>query len=117
VPARALPPAVDKSVRALAPEVVASLRAAFAEELADRLPRLRRAAQDAGQSSSPPDAAVRAAAVRDAHTLGSSAFVVGEPDAARLARRAEALLLDGSDPAELVAALGALDDALNSWRP
>jgi HPt (histidine-containing phosphotransfer) domain-containing protein len=65
--------------RALPAEAVAELQAAFAGEVAVRLPRLL--ADPLG-----------ADALRDAHTLGSSAVVVGRPDASRAARRLEAEL-------------------------
>ncbi len=117
VSARALPSAVDDPTRRLPPDVVASLREAFAEELAERLPRLRQMAREASESSER-DPELRTLAIRDAHTLGSSAYVVGEPEAAGLARRTEALLLDDHrDPRALVAALGALDAALRCWQP
>lgn len=57
------------------------LRAAFADELRARLPRLE-ARTDLE--------AVR----RDVHTLGSSAWVVGEPEIATAARAAEEDLTD-----------------------
>lgn len=72
------------------------LREAFAGELAARLPRLE-ALTD------------RPAARRDAHTLASSAAVVGEPEISRLARAVEADL-DGGPRAELVA-------LLRAWTP
>lgn len=103
--------------RALPADVVASLRAAFAEELVERLPRLRRAASDAREPSERRDPDLRTLAVRDAHTLGSSAYVVGEPEAAQLARRAETLLANDADAGELGAAVDALDAALRRWRP
>ncbi|MEO6205244.1 MAG: Hpt domain-containing protein [Mycobacteriales bacterium] len=103
--------------RALPADVVASLRAAFAEELVERLPRLRRAACEAKEPNERRDPDLRTLAVRDAHTLGSSAYVVGEPEAAHLARRAEALLTDDADADELGAAVDALDAALKRWRP
>ena len=69
----------SRSLRALPAEAVAELHAAFAGEVAVRLPRLL--ADPLG-----------ADALRDAHTLGSSAVVVGRPDASRAARRLEAEL-------------------------
>jgi hypothetical protein len=65
--------------RALPPEAVADLLRAFDGEVAVRLPRLL--ADPFG-----PDA------VRDAHTLGSSAVVVGRLDVSRTARGLEAEL-------------------------
>ena len=72
-------PDVPRPRRALPPDAVADLLAAFAGEVAVRLPRLL--ADPLG-----PDA------LRDAHTLGSSAVVVGRPEASRAARRLEAEL-------------------------
>ncbi len=89
--------------RDLPPDVLAGLRGAFAEEVAERLPRLVQAAAD-GRTG--PDV------VRDAHTLGSSSFVVDEPGAGRIARDVEARLLDGRPFAEQVAQLAA---ALGAW--
>ncbi|MGZ6791460.1 MAG: Hpt domain-containing protein [Mycobacteriales bacterium] len=72
------------------------LRQAFAGELAERLPRIE-ALTD------------RPAVRRDAHTLASSASVVGEPEIARLARAVE-VDVDGGPRAELVA-------LLRAWAP
>lgn len=69
------------------------LRASFASEVAERLPRLV-AREDAE--------VVR----RDAHTLASSAWVVGEPEISRVARAVEEDVVDGP-LAELVALLAA----------
>ena len=102
------------STRRLPPQALAGLREAFAEELAERLPRLR-------QAVSSGDDALLSDAVRDAHSLGSSAAVVGEADASRTARAAEALLADRPSgagvPAELVARVDELSAALAGWRP
>jgi HPt (histidine-containing phosphotransfer) domain-containing protein len=93
---------------------VAALREAFAGEVAERLPRLR-AAADSG------DPALLAAAVRDAHALGSSSVVVGEADASRCARAAERVLLEwqadaATDPIPaLRGAVDALHASLSSW--
>lgn len=92
------------AVRRLPEQVVAGLREAFAAEVAERLPRLH-AAVAAGR---PADV------LRDAHTLGSSAAVVGEPGVNRAARAAEAALLAGQPADALVAELAAL---LDGWRP
>ncbi len=81
--------------------MASSLRPVFGRELKTRLPRLV-AARD-GVSD---DLEV---ARRDAHTLGSSAFVVGEPEIGRLARAVEVAL----DP-EL---LDELVRALQAWVP
>ena len=75
------------ATRRLPPGALAGLHEAFAGEVAQRLPALT-AAVGSG------DPAALAAAVRDAHSLGSSAAVVGEPEASRAARRVEALLSD-----------------------
>lgn len=75
------------AVRRLPPAALAGLREAFAVEVAERLPRL----QAAVATGRPEDLT---GAVRDAHSLGSSAVVVGEPDASRAARAAESLLLE-----------------------
>ncbi|HWG95087.1 MAG TPA: Hpt domain-containing protein [Mycobacteriales bacterium] len=92
------------AVRRLPEQAVAGLREAFAAEVAERLPRLH-AALAAGR---PADA------LRDAHTLGSSALVVGEPGVGRAARAAEAAMLAGEPAAEHVAELAAL---LDRWTP
>jgi HPt (histidine-containing phosphotransfer) domain-containing protein len=70
---------------------VASLHAAFAAEVRERLPRL----------ASLEDVTV---ARRDAHTLGSSAHIVGEREISALARAVEEQLPEGPVP-ELVSAL------------
>jgi HPt (histidine-containing phosphotransfer) domain-containing protein len=86
----------------------ASLREAFSDEVSERLPRLREAARTL-------DPALLPEALRDVHTLGSSAYVVGETDAARTARAAEAVLIDDS-PLEMFAGLVAeLDVLLRGW--
>ena len=100
----------------LPPEVVASLRAAFAQEVLLRVPRLCRL-----QSSAPnPD--VLTAALRDAHCLGSSAVVVGAVDAARCARGLESALghclLEplAPLPPEVLAEAARLVALLDPWR-
>ena len=70
---------------AVSADVRALLRAAFANELEERLPRLT--------AGTDPEV-VR----RDAHTLASSAAVVGEPEIARAARAVEL----GAPTSELV---------------
>jgi HPt (histidine-containing phosphotransfer) domain-containing protein len=67
---------------AVPPAVLADLRRAFAREIASRLPHLA-------------DLSDLETARRDAHTIASSAWVVGEPDIARLARQVESALPDG----------------------
>ncbi len=59
------------------------LRVAFRGELRARLPRLEDFLAEG------PDGVDLEAVRRDVHTLGSSAWVVGEPDICRLAREAE----------------------------
>jgi HPt (histidine-containing phosphotransfer) domain-containing protein len=95
---------VPAAVRRLPEQAVAGLREAFAAEVAERLPRLH-AALAAGR---PEDT------LRDAHTLGSSALVVGEPVVGRVARAAEAALLAGEPAHDRVAELAAL---LDRWAP
>jgi HPt (histidine-containing phosphotransfer) domain-containing protein len=87
---------------------LAGLREAFAGEVAERLPRLRAAA-------STPDPATLRDALRDVHTLGSSAYVVGADEAARTARAAEAVLLDDGPLETFAALVGILDAELSAW--
>ncbi|MCU1692689.1 MAG: hypothetical protein JWM64_1780 [Frankiales bacterium] len=87
--------------RTLPPAALADLREAYAEEVGERLPRLLAAA---ASGSTGPDV------VRDAHSLGSSSFVVDEPEAGLLARDVEARLLDGRPFAEQVDLLAAVLD-------
>ena len=87
---------------------LASLREAFADEVRERLPRLREAARTR-------DPELLEAARRDAHTLGSSAYVVDEPAAATLARAAEVVLVKGGDLDEFAALVADLDDLLSGW--
>lgn len=86
----------------LPPDVLLQLRRTFAREAAERLVRLRAAADFE---------AVR----RDAHSLATSAWIVGELEVSRLARQAEEQMEEGAvaDLALLVAALvAALESAL-----
>jgi hypothetical protein len=71
-----------RAPRTLPPEALMSLREAFAGEVAVRLPRLLTLIDR------PPGPDT----LRDAHSLGSSAVVVGEQDASRTARALEAEL-------------------------
>ena len=99
------------STRRLPPEALAGLREAFAAELAERLPRLRQAV-DSG------DDVLLRQAVRDAHSLGSSAAVVGEADASRTARALEAELgIDAPDRERCAALVRELADHLGAWVP
>jgi HPt (histidine-containing phosphotransfer) domain-containing protein len=107
------PPDATAVLRRLPPAALEGLREAFAAEVAERLPRLRRAVDAA-------DPADLATAVRDAHALGSSAAVLGEPDASRCAREAERLLLQvqaGVEAAWLPARaeVDELHDRLDGW--
>jgi HPt (histidine-containing phosphotransfer) domain-containing protein len=87
---------------------LAGLREAFAGEVSERLPRLRAAAASLSPELLPD-------ALRDVHTLGSSAYIVGEDDAARTARAAEAVLVEHG-PLETFATLIAdLDSRLAGW--
>jgi HPt (histidine-containing phosphotransfer) domain-containing protein len=100
--------AVRAAVSRLPESALASLREAFAEEVNERLPRLREAARTL-------DRALLVVALRDVHTLGSSAYVVGENEAAVTARAAEAVLVDDG-PLEAFAALVVeLDKRLSGW--
>lgn len=82
--------------RALPEEVQRGLREAFSREVAARLPHLRR----------PDDLEL---ARRDAHTLASSAWVVGEREIGVLARSVEEQLEQGAVPAGLPALVAALE--------
>lgn len=77
------------------------LRELFAGELAKRLPRLMQARTGGVED--------REAAIRDAHNLGSSAYIVGDPEIAALARAVERDL-DGGPLDELVS-------RLQAWHP
>ena len=87
---------------------LAGLRDAFTDEVTERLPRLRSAAASL-------DAEHLRDALRDVHTLGSSAFVVGEDDAARTARAAEAVLLDEGSLEDFAGLVAELDRRLSRW--
>ena len=94
--------------RTLPPEAVEGLRGAFRNEVAERLPRLQ-----AVHGGSPPH--VLADALRDAHSLGSSAVVLGEPQASRVARAIESALLEG-DLTGVPAQVEVLCTLLEAWR-
>ena len=92
--------------RTLPAEAIQGLREAFAGEVAARLPRL----QELLDGPPGPDA------LRDAHALGSSAVVVGEPEASRTARALEAELgQDAPDPERLAALVRELTQRLAAW--
>ena len=74
------------------------LRKAFAGEVASRLPHLR-----------VPVAALEVARL-DAHTLASSAVVVGEPELGALARQVEEQLVEGAVTSDLEALVTALEE-------
>ncbi len=93
--------------RGFPPEAVAGLRDAFAGEVATRLPRLLQLLD----GPPGPDA------LRDAHTLASSAVVVGANDASRIARALEAELGGAADPAELHRLVRELAAQLGAWVP
>ena len=94
--------------RTLPPEAVASLREAFAEEVAARLPRLLTLL----------DGPVQPDSLRDAHALGSSAVVVGENEASRTARALEAELGNETpDPDRCAALVRELSTRLGAWVP
>jgi HPt (histidine-containing phosphotransfer) domain-containing protein len=78
-------------------EAQVALRALFVAEVAERLPHLV-------QLLEPENTVDRETAHRDAHTLASGAWVVGEPEIARLAREVEQDLDEGP-VTELVALL------------
>jgi HPt (histidine-containing phosphotransfer) domain-containing protein len=100
--------AVRAAVSRLPDSALAGLREAFKDEVSERLPRLREAARTL-------DPALLGDALRDVHTLGSSAYVVGESEAALTARAAEAVLIDDG-PLDAFAALVAdLDKRLSGW--
>jgi len=100
--------------RRLPAEARTALRERFADELAERLPRLRAAV---GRD----DDALLPSALRDAHSLGSSAAVMGLAEASRSARAVEALLASRrpGDPAgpELRSRVAELGEQLHGWRP
>ncbi len=80
----------------------ALLRGEFAEEIADRLPHFEALRCFPGQ-------AALELARRDAHTLASSAWVVGEPELSRVAREVEHQLPGGP--------LDELLSLLRNWTP
>ena len=96
------------AVSRLPESALAGLREAFRGEVSERLPRLREAARTL-------DKALLGEALRDVHTLGSSAYVVGENEAARTARAAEAVLIDDGPLDAFSGLVAALDKQLSGW--
>lgn len=99
----------QRAAARLSEAALASIRAAFADEVRERLPRLRAAVGSA-------DDELLRAALRDVHTLGSSAYVVGEPEAALAARAAEAELAEAGASARFTELVAELDARLAGWR-
>lgn len=100
------------ALAALPPAAVASVRAAYAREVARRLPALENALRFLAQGRGPVDVE---AAVRDAHSLASSSAVVGEAAASTALRDVEGLLAAGSfDEASRRLEIAAL--SLGPWR-
>ena len=81
------------ALAALPPAAVMSVRAAYAREVARRLPALESALCSLTRGGAPVDIE---AAVRDAHSLASSSAVVGEATAATALRDVEGLLAEGA---------------------
>ena len=100
------------SGRAMTPEQIDALRAAFASEVAERIGPLRDAAARLAATG---DAADARTVVGHAHTFATSAVILGEDLAAFHARRCEQALqphLDaGADPVPHEAALEAAGEA------
>jgi hypothetical protein len=100
------------ALAALPPAAVVSVRAAYAREVARRLPALEDALTSLTQGGAPVDIE---AAVRDAHSLASSSAVVGEATAATALREVEGLLAEGCfDEASRRLEVAAL--SLGPWR-
>jgi HPt (histidine-containing phosphotransfer) domain-containing protein len=100
--------AVRAAVSRLPESALAGLREAFRDEVSERLPRLREAARTLDKS-------LLGDALRDVHTLGSSAYVVGENEAAVTARAAEAVLIDDGPLEAFSALVTELDKRLSGW--
>jgi HPt (histidine-containing phosphotransfer) domain-containing protein len=98
----------QRAVARLPAVALASLREAFADEVNERLPRLRQAVRTA-------DSELLRDALRDVHTLGSSAYVVGEVTAARAARAAEAVLVEEGPVPRFAELVAELDLELGGW--
>jgi HPt (histidine-containing phosphotransfer) domain-containing protein len=99
---------VQRAGSRLPESALAGLREAFAGEVAERLPRLREAAATL-------DPVLLGDALRDVHTLGSSAYVVGEDEAARTARAAEAVLVEQGPLQDFADLVAILDGHLSGW--
>jgi HPt (histidine-containing phosphotransfer) domain-containing protein len=100
--------AVRAAVSRLPDSALAGIREAFRDDVSERLPRLREAARTL-------DRALLAEALRDVHTLGSSAYIVGENEAARTARAAEAVLIDDGPLDSFAGLVADLDKLLADW--
>lgn len=101
-------PDTRRRSRVLPPEALAGLRAAFAGEVADRLPRLLLLL----------DGPPRPDSLRDAHTLSSNSVVVGELEASRAARELEVeLAREQPDPVRTAELVRALAGHLRHWLP
>ena len=100
------------ALAALPPAAVMSVRAAYAREVARRLPALESALSSLTGGGAPVDIE---AAVRDAHSLASSSAVVGEPTAATALRAMEGLLAEGSFD-EAARHLDVVALSLGPWR-
>lgn len=99
----------DRGALARLPDdVAASLRRAYAGELAVRLPLLRALRDDPR-----PDLEE---ARRAAHALASSAAVLGEADGSRAARELEDLLVSGASAADLRAPARDVVALLERWQ-
>lgn len=100
------------ALAALPPAAVMSVRAAYAREVARRLPALETALSSLTQGGAPVDIE---AAVRDAHSLASSSAVVGEATASTALREVEGLLAEGSFD-EAARRLSVATLSLGPWR-
>ena len=107
-PAELAEAAAQRAAARLPAAALESLREAFADEVNERLPRLRLAVHST-------DKALLRDALRDVHTLGSSAYVVGEVAAARAARAAEAVLTDEGPVPRFADLVRDLDTLLAGW--
>lgn len=99
---------VPEHLRRLPPQAREGLAEAFRSEVSARLPRLQAVAD--GKAT----AAELEQARRDAHTLGSSATVLGEPSAAQCARALEVELAGGGS-AQVAPLVRRLHELLAGW--